>query len=162
MKDRPRKIGVLTSGGDCAGLNAVLRGVTRSAMTLGWEVYGFEDGFEGLLDPPRFIRLDRASTASAKLRNVSLSLESPRGVTSTRTLPSLVFLIAASCESAPECTSIIPGGFAADISAKSWLTMANTAALSSAFWGNAAEERAANKKIKSVFFIVFFLARRCF
>ncbi len=58
-----RKIGVLTSGGDCPGLNAVLRGVTRAAMALGWEVFGFEDGFEGLLPPSRSLRLDRASTA---------------------------------------------------------------------------------------------------
>ncbi len=58
-----RKIGVLTSGGDCPGLNAVLRGVTRAAMTLGWEIYGFEDGFEGLLPPSRSVRLDRMNTA---------------------------------------------------------------------------------------------------
>ncbi len=44
---KPR-IGVLTSGGDCPGLNAVLRGVVLSAEKLGWEVLGFLDGFEGL------------------------------------------------------------------------------------------------------------------
>src|SRR5436190_18471258 len=45
---KPR-IGVLTSGGDCPGLNAVLRGVVLAAERLGWEVLGFLDGFEGLL-----------------------------------------------------------------------------------------------------------------
>jgi 6-phosphofructokinase 1 len=45
---KPR-IGVLTSGGDCPGLNAVLRGVVLAAEKLGWEVVGFSDGFEGLL-----------------------------------------------------------------------------------------------------------------
>ena len=44
-----KRIGVLTSGGDCPGLNAVLRGVVRAATNLGWEVLGFHDGFEGLL-----------------------------------------------------------------------------------------------------------------
>lgn len=44
-----KRIGVLTSGGDCPGLNAVLRGVVRGATSLGWEVMGFRDGFEGLL-----------------------------------------------------------------------------------------------------------------
>ena len=44
-----KRIGVLTSGGDCPGLNAVLRGVVRAATNLHWEVIGFQDGFEGLL-----------------------------------------------------------------------------------------------------------------
>ncbi len=45
----PKRIGVLTSGGDCPGLNAVLRGVYCAATELGWEVLGFRDGFEGML-----------------------------------------------------------------------------------------------------------------
>src|SRR3954447_22862043 len=55
---KPR-IGVLTSGGDCPGLNAVLRAVVLSADKLGWEVIGFLDGFEGLLPPGRFKLLSR-------------------------------------------------------------------------------------------------------
>src|SRR6266542_6304782 len=48
------RIGVLTGGGDCPGLNAVLRAVVKSAANLhGWEVLGIEDGFDGLLDEPR-------------------------------------------------------------------------------------------------------------
>src|ERR1700752_2920357 len=58
---KPR-IGVLTSGGDCPGLNAVLRGVVLSADKLGWEVVGFRDGFEGLLPPGDYLVLDRTST----------------------------------------------------------------------------------------------------
>src|ERR671932_2028028 len=58
---KPR-IGVLTSGGDCPGLNAVLRGVTLAAEKLGWEVLGFRDGFEGLLPPGDFVVLDRKCT----------------------------------------------------------------------------------------------------
>ena len=47
---RPR-IGILTSGGDCPGLNAVIRAVTKSAWWLGYEVIGFNGGFEGLAAP---------------------------------------------------------------------------------------------------------------
>ena len=59
---KPR-IGVLTSGGDCPGLNAVLRGVALAADKLGWEVIGFRDGFEGLLPPGSYMVLDRRTTS---------------------------------------------------------------------------------------------------
>ena len=36
-----KRIGILTSGGDCPGLNAVIRGVVRAADKLDWEVVGF-------------------------------------------------------------------------------------------------------------------------
>jgi phosphofructokinase-like protein len=59
MKAKPiKKIGVLTSGGDCPGLNAVIRGVVRAAHEQGWETYGFADGYEGLLSPVRYRKLD--------------------------------------------------------------------------------------------------------
>src|ERR1044072_822539 len=57
---KPR-IGVLTSGGDCPGLTAVLRGVVLASEKLGWEVVGFHDGFEGLLPPGNHVILDRQS-----------------------------------------------------------------------------------------------------
>src|SRR5687767_10963506 len=60
---QPKRIGVLTSGGDCPGLNAVLRGVVRAAANLNWKVFGFVDGFEGLLPPGDFIPLTTARTA---------------------------------------------------------------------------------------------------
>jgi len=60
-KMKPR-IGVLTSGGDCPGLNAVLRGVVLAAEKLGWEVVGFRDGFEGLLRPEDHVILDSKTT----------------------------------------------------------------------------------------------------
>jgi len=53
------RIGILNSGGDCPGLNAVIHGVTGAANQLGWEVIGFRDGFEGLLPPGDFMVLDR-------------------------------------------------------------------------------------------------------
>ena len=48
-----RRIGILTSGGDCAGLNAALRAVVhRAVLGLGWEVIGIEHGTLGLMDRP--------------------------------------------------------------------------------------------------------------
>lgn len=48
------RIGILNSGGDCPGLNAVIHGVVGAADQLGWETIGFRDGFEGLLPPGDF------------------------------------------------------------------------------------------------------------
>jgi 6-phosphofructokinase 1 len=46
-----RRIGVLTGGGDCPGLNAVIRAVAKCAMRrYGLEVLGIEDGFQGLIE----------------------------------------------------------------------------------------------------------------
>ncbi len=45
-----KKIAVLTSGGDAPGMNAAIRGVVRSAISFGLEVYGIKRGYEGLLD----------------------------------------------------------------------------------------------------------------
>ena len=48
-----KTIGVLTSGGDCAGLNAVIRGVVRRAVLgYGWRVLGLRQGTQGLLRRP--------------------------------------------------------------------------------------------------------------
>lgn len=59
---RPRRIGVLTGGGDCPGLNAVLRSVTKHAMQAGIEVRGIEDGFLGLIENRvRSLRYDDVS-----------------------------------------------------------------------------------------------------
>ena len=42
-------IGILNSGGDCPGINAVIEGFVSAAYSRGWRVIGFHDGFEGLL-----------------------------------------------------------------------------------------------------------------
>jgi len=54
------RIGVLTGGGDCPGLNAVIRAVTKSLLRqCGAEVIGIEDGFAGLMgERPRWRPLD--------------------------------------------------------------------------------------------------------
>lgn len=50
---RIRRIGVLTSGGDCAGLNAVIRAITYRAVDgYGWDVVGIRNGTAGLLACP--------------------------------------------------------------------------------------------------------------
>ena len=47
-----KKIGILTSGGDCAGLNAVIASVVSSAERFGWQVYGIHNGTDGLTEEP--------------------------------------------------------------------------------------------------------------
>ena len=55
-----KRIGILTSGGDCAGLNAVIRAVTRCAVNVyGWEVLGICKATHGLMSrPPEAMALD--------------------------------------------------------------------------------------------------------
>ena len=52
------RIGILTGGGDCPGLNTVIRAVVKSASKRGWDTIGFLDGYEGLLEPVRYQPLD--------------------------------------------------------------------------------------------------------
>lgn len=51
-----KTIGILTSGGDCAGLNAVMRAVVHRSHLLGWKVLGIENGTAGLLEEPYNVR----------------------------------------------------------------------------------------------------------
>lgn len=50
MTHNKRRFGILTAGGDCPGLNAVLRAVGKTLMEHKHEVVGFEDGFLGILE----------------------------------------------------------------------------------------------------------------
>ncbi|MGI6108856.1 MAG: ATP-dependent 6-phosphofructokinase [Eubacteriaceae bacterium] len=45
-----KRIGILTSGGDAPGMNAAIRASVRTALDLGYEVYGINRGYAGLLD----------------------------------------------------------------------------------------------------------------
>ncbi len=49
-RKRVRCIGILTSGGDCQGLNAAIRAVAKTAMSEGVDVVGIRDGFRGLIE----------------------------------------------------------------------------------------------------------------
>jgi len=44
------KIGILTSGGDAPGMNAAIRAVTRKCIYHGLEVYGINNGYQGLIE----------------------------------------------------------------------------------------------------------------
>lgn len=57
-----KRIGILTSGGDCPGLNAVIRGAVKSCHQLGYDCVGFLKGYEGLYDPVQYVHLTPAST----------------------------------------------------------------------------------------------------
>lgn len=52
MTQEIKRIGVLTSGGDCSGLNTAIRAVVFSAQTRGWEVYGIHNATDGLFVRP--------------------------------------------------------------------------------------------------------------
>jgi len=71
-----KRIGILTSGGDCAGLNAVIRAVvTRAAEGFGWQVVGIREGTEGLLARPvRAELLDPADFTGFLLRQAGTIL----------------------------------------------------------------------------------------
>jgi 6-phosphofructokinase 1 len=56
------KVAVLTGGGDCPGLNAVIRAVVRRASEHGFEMMGLRDGWKGLLEDNHF-RLTRETTS---------------------------------------------------------------------------------------------------
>lgn len=56
------KIGILTGGGDCPGLNPVIRAVVRKAFNEGYEVIGIKDGWKGLIDGDT-MKLDLASVS---------------------------------------------------------------------------------------------------
>jgi ATP-dependent phosphofructokinase / diphosphate-dependent phosphofructokinase len=53
-----KRIGVVTGGGDCPGLNAVIRAVAKASANRGWESIGVLGGYEGLIEPRRTIPLD--------------------------------------------------------------------------------------------------------
>jgi len=62
-KTNIKKIAILTGGGDCPGLNAVIRAVTKTAINVyGWEVVGFRNGYKGLYNND-WIKLDNNSVS---------------------------------------------------------------------------------------------------
>src|SRR5437763_8830644 len=58
-----KRIGILTSGGDCPGLNAVIRGAVKTSQQLGYECLGFLRGYEGLVDPVTYKQLNSKNTS---------------------------------------------------------------------------------------------------
>ncbi|XZE53241.1 6-phosphofructokinase [Planctomycetaceae bacterium SH139] len=72
-------IGILTSGGDCPGLNAVIRGVVKTGITQGYRIIGFEEGFEGLIEPVRCRILDHRNTAGILIQGGTILGSTNRG-----------------------------------------------------------------------------------
>ena len=72
MSDSPKVIGVLTAGGDCPGLNAVIRGVaTRATEYHNAEVVGILNGWEGLMQGDT-VALDRDAVRGILTRGGTL------------------------------------------------------------------------------------------
>ncbi|MCC7539322.1 MAG: 6-phosphofructokinase [Deltaproteobacteria bacterium] len=67
-----RRACILTAGGDAPGLNAVLRAFVKRATSLGLEVFGSQDGFDGLVRPGRMVRLDNDSVRGILMRGGSI------------------------------------------------------------------------------------------
>jgi 6-phosphofructokinase 1 len=65
-----KKVLVLTGGGDCPGLNAVIRGIAKRARKeKDWEVFGSIEAFNGVLNEPQeIIKLSRAKTAGIHIK----------------------------------------------------------------------------------------------
>jgi ATP-dependent phosphofructokinase / diphosphate-dependent phosphofructokinase len=62
------KIGIVTGGGDCPGLNAVIRAVGKAARSRGWEAVGILGGYDGLLEPQQVMPLDDRLLAGLLVR----------------------------------------------------------------------------------------------
>ena len=54
---KKKRIGIMTTGGDCSGLNTVIHRIIRGATLRGWRVIGIQDGTDGLCGTPRTIEL---------------------------------------------------------------------------------------------------------
>lgn len=76
-----KKVLVLTGGGDCPGLNAVIRGVYKRAhREKGWEVYGSIEAFNGVFkDPPELIRLTSNRTAGIHIKGGTILKTTNKG-----------------------------------------------------------------------------------
>jgi ATP-dependent phosphofructokinase / diphosphate-dependent phosphofructokinase len=74
-----KKIGVVTGGGDCPGLNAVIRAVVKAATLRGWEVVGIVGGYEGLLSPGNTQVLDYGSLGNLLIRGGTILGTANRG-----------------------------------------------------------------------------------
>ena len=76
--EKKKRIGILTGGGDCPGLNAVIRAAVKTALRkYEWEVMGIMDGYDGLIEPDQ--------TKILSMEDVRGIL--PRGGTTNRSNP---------------------------------------------------------------------------
>src|SRR5512134_2624905 len=71
-----KRLAVLTSGGDCSGMNATIRAVVRAGLANGVEVVGIQKGYQGVLD--RLYQLLTAKAIGGKLQLGGTFLQSAR------------------------------------------------------------------------------------
>lgn len=85
-----RRIALLTSGGDCPGLNACIRAVVRTAKFYGIEVFGFRRGFKGLIEND-YIPLDYKTVAGLLQRGGTFLLTAREDRFKNRTFRELAY-----------------------------------------------------------------------
>lgn len=73
------RIGIVTGGGDCPGLNAVIRAVVKTAALRGWDSVGILGGFEGMLAPVQTMPLDYRQLGSLLYRGGTILGTSNQG-----------------------------------------------------------------------------------
>ncbi len=76
-----KKLLVLTGGGDCPGLNAVIRGIAKRARKeKNWEIYGSKEAFNGVFaEPPELIKLSRSKTAGIHVKGGTILKTTNKG-----------------------------------------------------------------------------------
>ena len=79
------KIGIVTGGGDCPGLNAVIRAVAKTANKRGWETLGIIGGYDGLLPPQNYRVLDYKALDGLLVRGGTILGTANRGQFSAKT-----------------------------------------------------------------------------
>jgi len=80
-----KKIGIVTGGGDCPGLNAVIRAVAKAAAQRDWETIGIIGGYAGLLEPRQTCTLDYQAVGGLLVRGGTILGTANRGKFSAKT-----------------------------------------------------------------------------
>src|SRR4026209_2197511 len=79
-----KRIGVVTGGGDCPGLNAVIRAVAKASAKRDWECIGILGGYEGLLEPRQTMPLDYQTLSGLLVRGGTILGTATRGKFSSK------------------------------------------------------------------------------
>jgi phosphofructokinase-like protein len=74
-----KRVGIVVGGGDCPGLNAVIRSVAKAAAQRGWESIGILGGYDGLLPPGKYRALDYHALDGLLLRGGTILGTANRG-----------------------------------------------------------------------------------